>query len=74
VRHHPQQPTTIAIVGADALAEDILAQLLQEEGYTTRVHEVHPIGLTEELLDGVDVVLLAPENLTPRCTGPSWAP
>ncbi len=28
--HHQQQPTTIAIVGADALAEDILARLLEQ--------------------------------------------
>ena len=55
-----EQPTTIAILGAGALAEDILARLLEREGYSTRVHEAHPIVLTEGSLDGVDVVLFAP--------------
>ena len=54
------QPTTIAIVGTDALAEDILARLLEREGYATRVIGAHPTGLTEGSLDGVDVVLFAP--------------
>jgi hypothetical protein len=27
------QPTTIAVLGADTLVEDILARLLREEGY-----------------------------------------
>jgi hypothetical protein len=57
-----QQPTTIAIVGADTLVEDILARLLREEGYATRLIEAsYPTGLVDdELLDGVDVVLLSP--------------
>ncbi len=55
------QPTTVAILGADALAEDILARLLHEEGYATRLLESHPTGPVEELLDGVDVLLLAPD-------------
>ena len=61
--HHPhqqQQTTTIAIVGTDALAEDILARLLEREGYDTKVYEAHPTKLTEGALDGVDVVLFAP--------------
>jgi hypothetical protein len=56
-----QQPTTIAILGADTLGEDILARLLREEGYATRLIEAHPTGLVDdELLEGVDVVLLSP--------------
>jgi hypothetical protein len=47
-------------VGADTLAEDILAKLLRDEGYATRVLEAHPTGLVTELLDGVDVLLLTP--------------
>ena len=56
-----QQPTTVAILGADTLAEDILAKLLRDEGYATRVLEAHPTGLVTELLDGVDVLLLTPD-------------
>jgi hypothetical protein len=58
---HHQHPTTIAIIGADALAEDVLAQLLGREGYSTRHLEAsYPTGPVSELLDGVDVVLVAP--------------
>jgi hypothetical protein len=51
-------PDTIAILGADTLAEDILAQLLQVEGYNTKVHEANATEATDGLLDGVDVLLL----------------
>ncbi len=54
------QPTTVAILGSDTLAEDILARLLRHEGYNTRIIEAYPTGLVEELLEGVDVLLLAP--------------
>jgi hypothetical protein len=55
-----QHPTTIAILGADTLAEGILARLLQKEGYATRILEAHPMGVLDQLLEGVDVLLLAP--------------
>ena len=55
-----QQPTTIAILGASTLVEDILALLLEREGYSTRHLEAHPTGHTDELLEGVDILLLAP--------------
>jgi hypothetical protein len=57
---HNQQPTTVAILGTDTLAEDILARLLRREGYTTRIIEASPTAVVDELLDGVDVLLLAP--------------
>ena len=37
-----EQQTTIAILGADTLAEDILAQLLWDEGYEPRILEAYP--------------------------------
>ncbi len=37
-----QEPTTIAILGTDALVEDILALLLEREGYHVRHLEAHP--------------------------------
>jgi hypothetical protein len=59
--HHHQQPhPTVAILGADTLAEDILAKLLREEGYSTRLLEAHPAGLIGQWLDGADVLLLTP--------------
>jgi hypothetical protein len=57
---HHYRPTTIAIVGTDALAEDILARLLQREGYDVRHLEAYPADLMDDLLDGVDILLLAP--------------
>ena len=58
MRH--QKPTTIAIVGTDGLAEDILARLLEHEGYSVRHVEAQPADLIDGLLDAVDVLLLAP--------------
>jgi hypothetical protein len=52
--------TTVAILGSDTLAEDILARLLQKEGYNTRLLGASPAGVVDELLEGVDVLLLAP--------------
>ncbi len=52
--------TTIAIVGTDGLAEDILARLLEREGYCVRHLEAYPTDPMDEQLDGVDVLLLAP--------------
>ncbi len=61
MRQHHQPTTVVAILGADTLGEDILARLLQQEGYATRLIEAHPTGLVDdELLEGVDVVLLSP--------------
>jgi hypothetical protein len=55
-----QQPTTVAILGADTLAEYGLVLLLREEGYDARNLGAYPTGFRDELLDGVDVLLLAP--------------
>ena len=52
--------TTVAILGTDSLAEDILARLLRHEGYLTRIIDAYPTGIVDELLEGVDVLLLAP--------------
>jgi hypothetical protein len=58
---HPRSSTTtVAILGADTLAEDILVRLLQEEGYDARLLDAYPTGGVNELLDGVDLLLLAP--------------
>ncbi len=58
---HPRNTTTtVAILGTDALAEGILARLLQKEGYATTILEAHPAKVAEGLLEGVDLLLLAP--------------
>ena len=58
--HPGSTSTTIVIVGADTLAEDILAKLLQDEGYTIRLHEALPTTIINELLDGADLLILSP--------------
>ena len=55
-----ERPTTTAILGPHTLAEDILGRLLELEGYDVRHLEAQPSGLMDELLDGVDILLLAP--------------
>ena len=59
---HPRSSATItvAILGPNTLVEDILARLLRVEGYVARHLEAYPMGLMHELLDGVDVLLVAP--------------
>ena len=57
---HPEPTTTVAILGADTLAEDILAKLLRGEGYDTRLLEAQPTGLVDQWLSGADVLLLTP--------------
>ena len=59
---HPRSSatTTIAILGTDALAEDILARLLEREGYHVRHLKAYPTDPMDERLDGVDVLLVVP--------------
>jgi hypothetical protein len=68
---HPSSTSTtvVAILGSDALAEGILARLLEREGYTTRIIEAsYPMRIVDELLEGVDLLLLTP-GLNPDVRG-----
>jgi hypothetical protein len=58
MRH--QQPTTVAVLGANTLFDRVLARLLEDEGYDTRLLEPYPTGFRNELLHNVDVLLLSP--------------
>jgi hypothetical protein len=72
VPHHiQQQRTTVAILGSGTLGEHILAMLLEDEGYAARLIKAPPTSATtevlfpeegsaEELIEGLDVVLLWP--------------
>ena len=56
-----QQPTTtIAILGADTVVGSALCALLESSGYRTTPLDSHPTGIVDELLDGADLLLLAP--------------
>jgi hypothetical protein len=59
VEHHPQPPT-IAILGADTVVGRALCALLEGSGYHTRPLGAYPTGVVDELLDGADLLLLAP--------------
>jgi hypothetical protein len=76
---HSRSSATIAILGVDTVAEHVLAMLLENEGYAARLIKAPPTAATttvllpeaeddsvEELLDGVDVVLLWPPAQTQR--------
>ena len=59
---HPSSAasTVVAILGTEALTEDILARLLEREGYHVRHLEAYPTDPMDERLDGVDVLLVVP--------------
>ena len=57
---HHDQPTTIAILGADTVVGSALCALLEGSGYRTTPIDSHPTGIVDELLDGADLLLLAP--------------
>ena len=60
--------TTVAILGPDTMVEAILARLLHKEGYATRILDPNTTGVADELLDGVDALLLTP-GLSPDVRG-----
>jgi hypothetical protein len=59
VQQHPQLPT-IAILGADTVVGRALCALLESSGYQTRPLGAYPTGVVDELLEGADLLLLAP--------------
>jgi len=61
VSHPPhQQPPTVAILGTNTVVNSALSLLLNGAGYDVRRIERVPQGLTNGLLEGVDLLLLAP--------------
>jgi hypothetical protein len=68
-----EHPPTVAILGANAVVENALAQLLEGEGYATRVLE--PSLMAEALVKkemplvggAADLVVLAPSLSTSEC-------
>ncbi len=56
----PHHPTTIAILGADTVVGRALCALLEGSGCHTRPLDAYPTGIVDELLEGADLLLLAP--------------
>jgi len=59
-KHHRHTTPVVAIFGTGTLFEDILARLLVREGYHVRHLEGSHTGMKDELLEGVDVMLVTP--------------
>jgi hypothetical protein len=59
VQQHPH-PTTIAILGADTVVGRALCALLEGSGYQATPLDAYPTGIVDELLEGADLLLLAP--------------
>jgi hypothetical protein len=59
-RHHDQPGTTIAILGADTVVGSALCALLEGSGYLTTPLDSYPTGVVDDLLDGADLLLIAP--------------
>ena len=60
MQYHPEPTTTIAILGADTVVGRALCALLEGSGYRTTPLDSYPTGVVDELLDGADLLLLAP--------------
>jgi hypothetical protein len=58
--HHQQHTTVVAILGANPVVNNALSLLLGGAGYDTRRIERDLPGLSNGLLEGVDLLLLAP--------------
>jgi hypothetical protein len=57
----PNQPaTTIAVLGSDTVVGSAICALLEGSGYRIAPIDSHPTGVVDELLDGADLLLLAP--------------
>ena len=70
MREQPTSTTEVAIIGANTVVENALAQLLEGEGYSTKVIKTSPLREAAENLmhlDGVDLVILAPSLSTREC-------
>ena len=60
MQYHPEPTATIAILGADTVVGRALCALLEGSGYRTTPLDSYPTGVVDELLDGADLLLLAP--------------
>lgn len=54
------KPTTIALLGGNTVVGQALSLLLRGSGYETTILDAPPTGLPEDLLKGVDLLLISP--------------
>ena len=62
-----KEKTTIALLGTDTAVGWAILLLLREEGYEIRMVEAAREGLPDDLMEGVDLLLIPPELAHRRC-------
>lgn len=62
-----KEKTTIALLGTDTAVGWAILLLLQEEGYEIRMVEAPRAGLPDDLMEGVDLLLIPPDLIHRRC-------
>jgi hypothetical protein len=69
MREQRQPRATVAILGAKTVVEKALAQLLEAEGYSTKLIKASSteIAVDEQQLSGVDLVMLSPSLTSGAC-------
>jgi len=62
-----KEKTTIAILGTDTMVGWAILLLLQGEDYEIRMVEAPPPSSLEDLMEGVDLLLIPPDLVHRRC-------
>jgi len=62
-----KEKTTIALLGTDTAVGWAILLLLREEGYEIRMVEAAREGLPDDLMEGVDLLLIPPDLAYRRC-------
>ena len=62
-----KEKTTIALLGTDTAVGWAILLLLREEGYEIRMVEAPWTGLPDDLMEGVDLLLIPPDLIHRRC-------
>ena len=62
-----KEKPTIALLGTDTVVDHALSPQKQREGYEIRILEAPPTGLPEDLMEGVNLLLISPGLVHERC-------
>jgi nucleoside-diphosphate-sugar epimerase len=62
-----KEKTTIAILGTDTAVGWAMLLLLRDDGYEIRMVDAAREGIPDDLMEGVDLLLIPPDFLRRRC-------
>jgi hypothetical protein len=62
-----KEKTTIALLGTDTAVGWAILLLLREDGYEIRMVEAPQAGTPDDLMEGVDLLLIPPDLVRRRC-------